>query len=87
MACGAPVICTEVGSLPEVVTDGVTGFVVPPNDSGALARRIASLLDNPEAVREMGARGRASVVERFTWEKVVDRCLHAYAQAHGGAGG
>jgi alpha-maltose-1-phosphate synthase len=40
MACGARAICTNVTSMPEIVEDGVTGFVVPPNDSGALRDRI-----------------------------------------------
>jgi len=78
MACATPVVCTDVGPEPELVEDGKTGFVVPPNDSNALRERIAFLTNNPEQVQLMGARGRASVLQRFTWEKVVDRCLQAY---------
>jgi glycosyltransferase involved in cell wall biosynthesis len=78
MACGTPVICTGVGSLPELVEDGVTGFVVPPNDPAALASRIAVLVNDLDRAAEMGARARAAVEERFTWGRVVDRCLQRY---------
>jgi glycosyltransferase involved in cell wall biosynthesis len=78
MACGTPVICTNVGGMPEIVKDGVTGFVVPPNDPKALAARIAYLFDNPEVARAMGRKGRERVVEAFSWSKVAQRCLDAY---------
>jgi glycosyltransferase involved in cell wall biosynthesis len=81
MACGLPVICTDVGSLPELVEDGVTGFVVPPNNPAALANRIALLVNDLDRATEMGARARAVVEERFTWRRVVDRCLQVYQQA------
>ncbi len=78
MACGTPVIVTQVASLPEIVEDGVTGFIVPPNDPGAIHERITYLLANPDLSVEMGKRGRREVLERFTWDKVVSRCLQAY---------
>jgi glycosyltransferase involved in cell wall biosynthesis len=64
--------------LPELVEDGVTGFVVPPNDSTALAGRIALLVNDLDRAAEMGTRARAAVEERFTWRRVVDRCLQRY---------
>ncbi|HEV7858350.1 MAG TPA: glycosyltransferase family 4 protein [Pyrinomonadaceae bacterium] len=79
MACGAPAICTNVASLPEVVEDGVTGFVVPPHDPQALGRKLSWLREHPEQAREMGLAARRSVLERFTWQKVVRRCLEIYA--------
>jgi glycosyltransferase involved in cell wall biosynthesis len=78
MACEAPTICTDVASLPEVVEDGVTGFVVPPNDPGALGEKLRWLREHPEQAREMGRAGRRRVVERFTWPHVVRRCFEAY---------
>jgi glycosyltransferase involved in cell wall biosynthesis len=78
MACEAPAICTRVASMPEVVDDGVTGFVVPPNDPAALGSRLWWLQRHPEAIRQMGIAGRRRVLERFTWPLVVDRCLEAY---------
>ncbi|HEV7476016.1 MAG TPA: glycosyltransferase family 4 protein [Pyrinomonadaceae bacterium] len=81
MACGAPVICTDVASLPEVVEDGVTGFVVPPNNPPALREKLQWLADHQERARAMGHAGRQRVLEKFTWPMVVQRCLAIYATA------
>jgi glycosyltransferase involved in cell wall biosynthesis len=78
MACGTPAVCTRVASLPEVVEDGVTGIVVPPNDPAALAAAIRWLNQHPDDGRRMGAAGRARVLERFTWDRVVQQCLAIY---------
>jgi glycosyltransferase involved in cell wall biosynthesis len=78
MACGAPAVCTDVASMPEVVEDGVTGFIVPPNDPPALRKRLLWLRDHPEGARLMGEAGRRRVLEKFTWPRVVDRCLEVY---------
>jgi glycosyltransferase involved in cell wall biosynthesis len=81
MACGTPAICTDVASMPEVVEDGVTGFVVPPNDPARLGERLAWMREHPAVAAAMGAAGRRRVLERFTWSSVVDRCLDAYRTA------
>jgi glycosyltransferase involved in cell wall biosynthesis len=78
MACGAPAICTNVASMPEVVVNGVTGFVVPPNDPPALREKLMWLKRHPDRAADMGRAGRQRVLERFTWHAVVDRCLAAY---------
>jgi len=78
MACGAPALCTAVASLPEVVEDGVTGFVVAPNNPAALGERLGWLRAHPQVAAEMGAAGRRRVLERFTWPSVVRRCLTIY---------
>ncbi len=79
MACGATAVCTDVASMPEVVEDGVNGFVVPPNDPAALREKLVWLRDNPERAAEMGRAARRSVTERFNWPAVVRRCLEIYA--------
>jgi glycosyltransferase involved in cell wall biosynthesis len=79
MACETPVVCTNVASMPEIVQDGVSGFVVPPNDPSALREKLMWLRDHPERARQMGAAGRQRVLERFTWDQVVSRCLRIYA--------
>src|SRR5262249_799524 len=81
MACGRPAICTAVGGMPEVVEDGVPGFVVPPNDPVALRDRIDWLSRHPAEAVAMGREARRRVVERFSWPQVVERCLAAYAAA------
>jgi glycosyltransferase involved in cell wall biosynthesis len=79
MACGTPVICTNVASMPEIVEDQVTGFVVPPHDPVTLGQRLQWLADHPDEAAVMGAAGRRRVLERFQWAHVVRRCLEAYA--------
>ncbi len=79
MACGAAAVCTDVASMPEVVADGVTGFVVPPNDPAALRAKLAWLRDHPVEAARMGRAARERVLERFTWPPVVRRCLELYA--------
>jgi glycosyltransferase involved in cell wall biosynthesis len=78
MACGTPVICTGVGAMPEYVEDGVSGFIVPPNDPAALHERISWLLQNPNEARTMGQAARMRVEREFTWSVVADRCLAEY---------
>jgi glycosyltransferase involved in cell wall biosynthesis len=78
MACGAPVICTRVASMPEIVQDTVTGFIVPPNDPAALTDRICWLRDHPCEAHKMGQAGRQRVLDKFTWPAVVHRCLTIY---------
>lgn len=80
MACGTPVICSDVGGMPEVVDDGVSGFVVPPNDPQALGARIAELAADPRLRDGMGRRAREGVLERFTWERAAREALVAYRQ-------
>jgi glycosyltransferase involved in cell wall biosynthesis len=79
MACGCPAICTRVASMPEIVEDGVSGFVVPPNDPASLRERLVRLADNPGEAERMGAAARRRVLERFTWPAVVSRCLAIYS--------
>jgi glycosyltransferase involved in cell wall biosynthesis len=68
MACGLPLVATQVGALPEIVgSDGSAGLLVPPGDAEALATALGRLLDDPELRRRLGAAGRRRVQERFTW--------------------
>ncbi len=78
MARGTPVICTDVGGMPEYVADGVTGFVVPPNSPTALRARIDYLLQNPAEARAIGRRARRRALEEFTWDAAAGRALAAY---------
>jgi glycosyltransferase involved in cell wall biosynthesis len=82
MSCGTPTVCTDVASMPEVVQDGKTGFVVPPNNPAALRMKLEWLRDHPEDVARLGQAGRRRILERFTWPSVVTKCLKAYASVH-----
>jgi glycosyltransferase involved in cell wall biosynthesis len=66
MAAAVPVVATAVGGTPEVVAEGVTGYLVPPGDAEALAERLAQLLASPER-EEMGRAGRERVLREFTF--------------------
>ncbi|HUP40784.1 MAG TPA: glycosyltransferase [Vicinamibacterales bacterium] len=80
MACATPVICTRVASMPEIVKDGVNGFVVEPGDLDVLRTRLLWLAGHPAEAAAMGAAGRNIVLDRFQWPQVVERCLEAYAR-------
>ncbi|MEM1552340.1 MAG: glycosyltransferase [Candidatus Bathyarchaeia archaeon] len=64
MACSIPVIGSRVGGIPEIIQDGVTGFLVLPGDVNALAQRIRWILSHPEEAKQMGQRAR-EFAERF----------------------
>jgi glycosyltransferase involved in cell wall biosynthesis len=66
-----PVIAADVGGLPEVVAHGVTGLVVPPEDSGALAQAVGWVLENAEAAEEMGRAARTRASALFSWDRYV----------------
>lgn len=80
MASATPVVASRVGGLAEVVRDGETGFLVPPGDPTALRERLAQLLGDGALARRMGNNARTLVLERFTWERVAERCLTAYSE-------
>jgi glycosyltransferase involved in cell wall biosynthesis len=86
MACGTAVICTDVGGMPEIVDNGVTGFIVPPNDPSALRERIMTILDTPGLAGSMGSAARERVLERFTWRAVAESCVTAYGLRPAAAG-
>lgn len=75
MATGVPVVATRVGGITDIVSEGESGFTVPPEDPGLLANRIELLLRNPERRRSMGAEGRRLVERRFNSAANVPRML------------
>lgn len=78
MAFGLPVVATTAGGLPEVVEDGVTGILVPPGDSRALAEAILRLLRDPGLRRQMGQAGRERVLASYTADRVAAQTLTVY---------
>ncbi|MFC5141099.1 glycosyltransferase [Actinomycetospora rhizophila] len=73
MSASLPVVCTDVGGVPEMVEDGVTGRVVPREDPEALATAFLDVLADPERARRMGLAGRARVREEFTLQRSIER--------------
>ena len=80
MAIGRPVIATRVGGLYRVVRDGETGYLVPPSNSEALAKRIIDLLDHPADAREIGRAAREEVVKQFSVEQMVSQTAALYRE-------
>ncbi|MCE4553130.1 glycosyltransferase family 4 protein [Roseateles cellulosilyticus] len=79
MACGTPVIGSAVGGIQHTVVDGLTGFLVPPNDPEELAQRLEDLRCIPELGRLMGRAGRVRVCRDFTWESAADKLERVYS--------
>jgi glycosyltransferase involved in cell wall biosynthesis len=79
MAASLPVVATNVGGNAEAVNDGISGFLVPSDDPGALSAAILRLLSDPSKARAMGAAGRSLVEERFTVEAMMNRTASAYS--------
>lgn len=80
-AHGKPVVCTDVGGLPEVVDHGRTGLVVPPGDPAALADALATVLGDPELRDRMGRAGRAKLEAEMTPGVVARRFAEVYRRA------
>jgi glycosyltransferase involved in cell wall biosynthesis len=80
MGCEAPVVATDAGGLPEVVEDGVTGFVVPKGNAEALAGAMDKLLSDPALRERMGKAGRQRAVARFDWMRAAERFEELYGQ-------
>ncbi len=83
MAHGRPVVATRVGGLLDLVVDGETGIVVPPRDPAALRSALDRLLADPDLRRRLGMAGRDRARTHFSWERVTDATLAAYAEAAG----
>jgi len=75
---GVPAIGTSDGGASEIIEDGVTGFIVAPEDAQALAAALVKLLENPRLAREMGRRARERVARLFTPEKLARGVENVY---------
>ena len=78
MACGKPVIGSNVGGIPDQIVDGYNGFLVQPRNSGEIADRILWLIDHPKKLKSMGMNGRKIVEEKFDINKRIDKIVHLY---------
>jgi starch synthase len=92
MACGAPVVASAVGGIPEIVVDGSTGYLVgfesdgsahgtPKDRAGfarALAERVNRLAADPALAERMGRAGRERVVDQFSWRAIAEKTVELY---------
>lgn len=81
MSCGIPVVATDVGSVSEVVEEGVTGMVVPLEDEAAMARAVSKILQNPAARVAMGQTAREHAVKRYDTTICADTHVYAFETA------
>ena len=79
MACGTPVVASQVGGLAFLVQDGVTGYVVPADDPEALGERLTRLIEDAELRRTMAAKA-AAYAQDYAWERITDKMLALYAE-------
>jgi len=74
------VVATEVGGVPELVEDEVTGFLVPPKDPDALAEALQRLITDPELRRRMGRAGRGKALQEFTLSRMLRKTEQVYEE-------
>jgi glycosyltransferase involved in cell wall biosynthesis len=80
MACGTPVVGSNVGGIKYTVRDGETGYLVPPNDPEGLAERLAYLFANPKLMRVLSHRAFRRAHDLFTWRRVAEDAAGVYEQ-------
>lgn len=83
MAAEKPIVASSVGGVPEIVLDGVNGYLVPPHDFEETTDRIMDLLNDPEKAREMGLAGRRMIEEQLNMESSVLKLLKVYDELRG----
>jgi glycosyltransferase involved in cell wall biosynthesis len=80
MACGKPVVVSNISSLPEVIVDGKTGFLADPTCVDDFAEKVLGLVRDEGMRRRMGEAGREHVLRNFSWDTAARRALNAYKQ-------
>ncbi|MEM8718928.1 MAG: glycosyltransferase [Cyanobacteria bacterium P01_G01_bin.39] len=80
MAMGLPVVSTVHGGIPELVQDGVSGYLVPERDAKAIAEKLHFLISNPDLWQEMGWAGRKFVEQNYDMNRLNDELAQIYAQ-------
>ena len=79
MSCAIPLVATTGGAVPEVVgPDGETAFLVPPGDSGALAHKLAYVMDEPDVAARVGQGGRQRVIDHWSWRHTAEKTVDEY---------
>jgi glycosyltransferase involved in cell wall biosynthesis len=86
MACGLPAIAVDRLGPSEIVEDGVTGWLVPPDDEEALARALVACIDDDVERRRRGRRAWRAARERFSWPAIAEGVAGVFDEVAGGAG-
>jgi len=85
MACGKPVIASNLPGVRSVVGDGQDGLLVRPGDAADLAQKLQRLLADAPGRQEMGQRGRKKVEEKYDWPRIVPRLVEVYTEVLSGS--
>jgi len=80
MACGVPVVASNVCAIPEAIDNGVNGMLIQPGSVDELADAICCLLGDPNLRRKMGENARKTVLERFDWNVNAVKTVEVYRQ-------
>jgi glycosyltransferase involved in cell wall biosynthesis len=80
LAAGLPTVATRVGGNAEILRDGQTGLLVPPEDSAALAEALLRFLREPEFAARLGTKGREYVVSEFSVQRMVSNTDQLYSE-------
>jgi glycosyltransferase involved in cell wall biosynthesis len=78
MSYRVPVVTTALGGITDIVEDGKTGLLVPPNDAEALAAALRRLLEDHEFAARLGGSGQWAVEHRFSWKRIIDQFAAVY---------
>jgi glycosyltransferase involved in cell wall biosynthesis len=78
MAAGLPIVATSVGGIPGVIDDGVSGFLVPSSDAGALAQACIRLVETPRLREKMGLAGQSHVQINYSMNGMVEKTADLY---------
>jgi glycosyltransferase involved in cell wall biosynthesis len=80
LSTGLPVVTTNVGGIPETITDGKNGFMCQPFNAPQFSDRILYLLEHPAAAEDMAVSARKTMLEQFDWRIVVKKAIAVYAE-------
>jgi glycosyltransferase involved in cell wall biosynthesis len=86
MLAAKPVVASDVSAAPEIVVDGETGLLVPPDDPAAIAETVSSLLDDPVRSESLGRAGLERARTEFSVARMAERTLEVYERVLAGAG-
>jgi glycosyltransferase involved in cell wall biosynthesis len=86
LAAGVAVVTTTVESNPEIIEDGKTGILIPPDDVDAASQAVSRLLDHPEDAAQIGRNAAASAKEMWNWDRCIDELIEFYREVCGNAG-
>ena len=78
MELGLPVVASNVGGIPDVVVDGISGILVPEKDPEALAGAYRRLAADPGLVKQLLEGAQKRIAECFSWDKIVERQIDSY---------